>query len=138
MVRLVTITCCALLRACAYVYSQPYRKFSQLSDSLFFPDIKNSVGTWQLLRSKEAIIIIVWYAVISLWLQGNGLTPINLFVFGNSGQYGNWAYAICIASFYPLIGLLADMWIGRHKLVTFQMPYHHGRISSLQGLIIDV
>ena len=78
------------------------------------------VGTWRLLRSKEAIVIIVWYAVISLWLQGSGLTPFYyLNTLGN--QYGQWTYAICIALSYPIIGLLADMWIGRHKLITFSL-----------------
>ena len=79
-----------------------------------------ATGTWRLLRSKEAIIIIVWYAVISLWLQGNGLAPVYLFNQSNP-QYGQWTYAICIALSYPVIGLLADMWVGRHKLINFSL-----------------
>ena len=68
----------------------------------------------------------MWYAVISLWLQGNGLAPINLlasyiFAHGNSEQYGYWAQAICIALSYPVIGLLADMWVGRYKIITFSL-----------------
>ena len=83
-----------------------------------------AIGTWRLLRSKEAIIIIVWYAVISLWLQGSGLAPVYLFnqagTVGNP-QYGQWTSTICIALSYPVIGLLADMWVGRHKLINFSL-----------------
>ena len=78
-----------------------------------------AVGTWRLLRSKEAIIIIVWYAVISLWLQGNSFAPFYYFMLNN--QYGQWTYAVCIALSYPVIGLLADMWVGRHKLINFSL-----------------
>ena len=80
-----------------------------------------AMGTWRLLRSKEAIVIIVWYAVISLWLQGSGFAPIIFFASGNSGQYGYWAQTICIALSYPVIGLLADMWVGRHKIIIFSL-----------------
>ena len=79
-----------------------------------------AIGTWRLLRSKEAIIIIVWYAVISLWMQGSGLAPVYLFDQSNP-QYGQWTYTICIALSYPIIGLLADMWVGRHKIITFSL-----------------
>ena len=81
-----------------------------------------ATGTWRVLRSKEAVIIIVWYTVISLWLQGNGFAPINFFTSGNSEQYGlEWIQPICIALSYPVIGLLADMWVGRHKIITFSL-----------------
>lgn len=82
-----------------------------------------AIGRWRLLQSKEAIVIIAWYAVISLWLQGSGLAPINLFAsaVGKSELYGNWAQTICIALSYPIIGLLADMWVGRHKIITFSL-----------------
>ena len=78
-----------------------------------------AMGMWRLLRSKEAIIIIVWYAVISLWLQGNGFAPFYYLM--NDNLYGQWTYAICIALSYPVIGLLADMWVGRHKLINFSL-----------------
>ena len=80
-----------------------------------------AVGSWRLLRSKEAIVIISWYVVISLWLQGNGLAPINLLNQVGNPQYGQWTHAICIALSYPVIGLLADMWVGRHKIITFSL-----------------
>ena len=75
---------------------------------------------WRLLRSKEAIAIIIWYAVISLWLQGNGFAPLFM-LFQSQSQPGQWAYAICIIVSYPIIGLLADMWIGRYKLINFSL-----------------
>ena len=78
-----------------------------------------AIGRWRLLESREAIIIIVWYAVISLWLQGSSFAPI--YFLNLQSQYGQWTYAICIALSYPVIGLLADMWVGRYKLITFSL-----------------
>ena len=75
-------------------------------------------GRWRLLRSKEAITVIVWYAVISLWLQGEGFAPAYMF---NRSSAGQWTYAVCIALSYPIIGLMADMWIGRYKIITFSL-----------------
>lgn len=76
-------------------------------------------GRWRFLKSKEAIIVIVWYAVISLWLQGNSFAP--MYYLNLSNQYGQWTYAIGITLSYPVIGLLADMWIGRYKLISFSL-----------------
>ena len=74
---------------------------------------------WRLLRKKEAIIVILWYAVISLWLQGSGFAPI--FQVRSNTKAGQWAYAISIIVLYPVIGLLGDMWIGRYKIINFSL-----------------
>ena len=74
---------------------------------------------WRLLRKKEAIIVILWYAVISLWLQGSGFAPI--FQVRSNTKAGQWTYAISIIVLYPVIGLLGDMWIGRYKIINFSL-----------------
>lgn len=74
---------------------------------------------WRFLRSKEAIVIIIWYAVISLWLQGNGFAPI--FMLSINSKAGQWVYTIGIIVSFPIIGLLGDMWIGRYKIINFSL-----------------
>ena len=74
-----------------------------------------SGGTWcQLLKSKEAVIIIVWYGAVmftSMILQSLSWT--------DTDEIKRWTTSITVIILYTAFGLVADVFIGRYRSVTF-------------------
>ena len=71
-------------------------------------------GRCQLLKSREAVTIIVWYGVVmftSMILQS--LSWIN------TDEIKRWTTSITVIVLYTSFGLVADVFIGRYRSVTF-------------------
>ena len=73
---------------------------------------------WPLPNSKEAVIVIVWYAIYSLCCAATQSLVMTL---------GDYITLVCIIIFvstmifYTLLGLVGEVFIGRYRLINFSM-----------------
>ena len=72
---------------------------------------------WHLLNSKEAVIIIVWYAVHNLCYA----TVESLIMTSRKYEILVYILLLCTIIFYSLLGLIGEMFIGRHRLINYSM-----------------
>ena len=75
-------------------------------------------GRCQLLKSKEAVTIIAWYGVVmfsSMILQCTCLSE----AWTNTAEITHWMMSITVIILYTSFGLVADVFIGRYRSVTF-------------------
>ena len=71
-------------------------------------------GRCQIRKSKEAATVIVWYGVVmftSMTLQSLSWT--------NTDEIKRWVTSITVIILYTSFGLVADVFIGRYRSVTF-------------------